>query len=49
MAATVRTDQSNGKTYWRVVVGPAGSVAERDALVTRVKAVGYPDAYPVSN
>jgi cell division septation protein DedD len=49
MTATVRADQSNGKTYWRVIVGPAASVAERDALVARVKGIGYPDAYPVSN
>ncbi len=49
MSAAVRTDQSNGKTYWRVIVGPAASVAERDALVARVKGIGYPDAYPVSN
>lgn len=49
MTATVRADTSNGKSYWRVIVGPAASVAERDALVARVKGVGYPDAYPVSN
>jgi cell division septation protein DedD len=49
MGAAVRSDQSNGKTYWRVIVGPAASVAERDALVARVKGIGYPDAYPVSN
>lgn len=49
MAATVRPDQSNGKTYWRVIVGPVATVAERDALVGRVKGIGYPDAYPVSN
>ncbi|MCB2126862.1 MAG: SPOR domain-containing protein [Rhodobacteraceae bacterium] len=49
MTATVRTDQSAGKTYWRVIVGPAATVAERDALVARVKGIGYPDAYPVSN
>ena len=49
MVATVRPDQSNGKTYWRVIVGPAASVAERDALVARVKGIGYPDAYPVTN
>ena len=49
MGAAVRSDQSNGKTYWRVIVGPAASVAERDELVARVKGIGYPDAYPVSN
>ncbi len=48
MSATVVPDQSNGKTYWRVIVGPTASVAERDALAGRVKALGYPDAYPVS-
>ena len=48
MTGTVVPDQSNGKTYWRVIVGPAVSVAERDALAVRVKAIGYPDAYPVS-
>lgn len=49
MTATVKADQSQGKTYWRVIVGPAASVAERDALASRVKGIGYPDAYPVSN
>ena len=44
MVATVRPDQSNGKTYWRVIVGPAASVAQRDALVARVKGIGYPHA-----
>ncbi len=48
MTATVRTDQSQGKTFWRVIIGPAASVAERDALVSRVKGIGYPDAYPVT-
>lgn len=48
MTATVVPDQSNGKTYWRVIVGPAASVGERDALAARVKGIGYPDAYPVS-
>ncbi|OYX44103.1 MAG: hypothetical protein B7Z02_06880 [Rhodobacterales bacterium 32-67-9] len=49
MTATVKADQSQGKTYWRVIVGPAASVAERDALASRVKGLGYPDAYAVSN
>lgn len=48
MTATVKSDQSQGKTFWRVIVGPAASVAERDALAARVKGIGYPDAYPVS-
>lgn len=49
MTATVRPDESAGKTYWRVIVGPAASVSERDALVAKVKGIGYPDAYPVAN
>lgn len=48
MTATVVPDQSQGKSFWRVIVGPAASVAERDALVSKVKGVGYPDAYPVT-
>lgn len=48
MTAKVAPDQSNGKTYWRVIVGPATSVADRDALAGKVKGLGYPDAYPVS-
>lgn len=48
MTAKVAPDQSNGKTYWRVIVGPATSVTDRDALATKVKGLGYPDAYPVS-
>lgn len=47
MTATVRNDNSNGKTFWRVIVGPAASVAERDGLAEKVKGIGYPDAYPV--
>jgi cell division septation protein DedD len=47
--ASVKSQQSSGKTIWRVVVGPAGTTAERDRLLTTVKAAGYTDAYPVSN
>ena len=48
MTATIIPDESQGKTYWRVIVGPAASVAERNALASRVKGIGYPDAYPVN-
>lgn len=46
--AGVRPDQSQGKSFWRVVIGPAASVAERDAMAAKVKTLGYPDSYPVS-
>ncbi|WP_318337273.1 SPOR domain-containing protein [Defluviimonas sp. D31] len=48
MTATARTGTSGGKPIWRVLVGPAASVAERDTLIARVKKLGYSDAYPVS-
>lgn len=48
IAATIRTEQSQGKTFWRVVAGPAASSAERDALSLKIKGLGYPDAYAVS-
>ncbi|MGB3147727.1 MAG: SPOR domain-containing protein [Paracoccaceae bacterium] len=46
-SATVDPTQSQGKTIWRVLIGPVASVAERDALMEKVKAIGYRDAYPV--
>lgn len=48
LKASVRADQSQGKSFWRVVIGPAASVADRDAMAAKVKALGYPDSYPVS-
>lgn len=48
-AAEVRKEESQGKTFWRVVAGPAGSAAEREALVKKIKGLGYADAYAVSN
>ena len=48
MTAAVKADQSQGKSFWRVIVGPAATEADRNALAAKVKALGYPDAYPVS-
>lgn len=48
LKASVRADQSQGKSFWRVIIGPAASVADRDAMAAKVKALGYPDSYPVS-
>lgn len=48
MTAAVKADTSQGKSFWRVIVGPAASLADRNALVAKVKGLGYPDAYPVS-
>ncbi len=46
---TVYAQSSNGKPFWRVVVGPARSTAERATLLRQIKEVGFSDAYPVSN
>ena len=46
---TVKTFESNGKTYWRVIVGPVGTSADRSELIKKVKGLGFADAYPVSN
>jgi len=49
MVPTVIEQSSQGKTFWRVVVGPATSTSERSALLKKIKGVGFDDAYPVSN
>ena len=46
---TVLAQSSNGKPFWRVVVGPAQSKSERSQLLKSVKAAGFTDAYPVTN
>lgn len=49
MIPTVFSEKSNGKAFWRVVVGPAQSSSERSALLGKVKETGFSDAYIVSN
>lgn len=49
MSATVIAQESQGRNFWRVVVGPAPSEADRAAILTKVKALGFTDAYFVSN
>lgn len=46
IAASVKTETSQGKTFWRVVAGPA---PDRDAMIAKIKGLGYTDAYAVSN
>ncbi|MBY6152208.1 SPOR domain-containing protein [Vannielia litorea] len=46
---TVYEQQSAGKTFWRVVIGPAHSAADRAVLLEKVKAMGFQDAYFVTN
>lgn len=48
LTPAIRKDESQGKTFWRVIVGPLAGAADRDAAVAKVKGLGYPDAYAVS-
>lgn len=49
MVPTVLSQASNGKSFWRVVVGPAQSKSERSTLLKKVKSAGFSDAYAVTN
>ncbi|QQA42018.1 SPOR domain-containing protein [Pelagovum pacificum] len=46
---TVLAQESQGRAFWRVVVGPARDTAERAELLEKVKAQGFADAYAVTN
>jgi rare lipoprotein A len=46
---TVLEQSSQGRTFWRVIVGPTTSSAERAELLRQVKAQGFEDAYFVTN
>jgi len=48
LTPAIRKDESQGKTFWRVIVGPLNNADERAAAVAKVKGLGYPDAYAVS-
>ena len=49
MVPTVKKQTSKGKTFWRVLVGPASSSAERSALLKNIKSTGFTDAYAVTH
>ncbi len=49
MIPTVKQQTLKGKTFWRVLVGPANTSAERAALLKKIKASGFTDAYFVTN
>jgi len=49
MVPTVKKQSASGKTFWRVIVGPASNKSERTALLKKIKGIGFDDAYPVTN
>lgn len=42
---TIYDQSSNGRQFWRVVVGPADSVGTRDAILESVQGLGFDDAF----
>lgn len=49
MVPAVKEGTLSGKAFWRVIVGPATNASERTALLGKVKALGFADAYAVTN
>ena len=49
MPSVIKEASLKGKTYWRVLVGPAQSSAARTSLLSQIKAKGFTDAYAVRN
>jgi len=49
MAAQVRELKTEDKTVWRVLVGPADTRAQRRAILSDVKDLGFTDAFTASN
>ena len=48
MVPIIKRQDSKGKTFWRVIVGPSSTPIERGQLLKKIKALGYSDAYAVS-
>jgi cell division septation protein DedD len=46
---TVKRQESQGKVFWRVIVGPAATEQERESILAKVKGLGFTDAYFVAN
>ena len=49
MVPTVLEQASQGKAFWRVIVGPVTSTSERGTVLKKIQGIGFDDAYPVTN
>jgi cell division septation protein DedD len=49
MVPTVREQDSNGSTVWRLLVGPVATASDRAALLEKVRELGFADAYVIRN
>ncbi len=47
ISSSISPTTIKGKTFWRVLAGPAANKAERDKILKSVKGMGYTDAYAV--
>jgi len=45
----VKAQQSHGKKFWRVLIGPAATTAERTMLLKKAHGLNFTDAYFVTN
>ncbi|UWQ16929.1 SPOR domain-containing protein [Jannaschia sp. M317] len=44
---TVLEQESRGRKFWRVIVGPATTASDRAAVIRKAKGLGFTDAYAV--
>lgn len=49
LSVRVLNQESQGKPFYRVIVGPAPNAEDRAAVLAKVKALGFGDAYFVTN
>ncbi len=49
MPGKVSKASTKGKTFWRVLAGPAQTKGERDAYMKEIKKMGFTDAYLTKN
>lgn len=47
LTASIKPGRTQGNAFWRVVVGPATTKAERRDILAQVKKLGFADAYAV--
>lgn len=47
LSAQVKPGSTQGNRFWRVVVGPAATAADRSTMLAQVKKLGFADAYAV--
>lgn len=48
LSAEIRRGRAGENQFWRVVVGPATSLEDRARILTRVRGLGFADAYAVA-